>query len=327
MRVGFLGLGLMGTPMALNLARAGVDLTVWNRTPEKTEPLRAAGARVAASPAELIAGSDVVIAMLAGAEAIDAVLGRGGPEFAALGGRTLVHMGTTAPAYSAGLAHDVEAVGGSYVEAPVSGSRVPAERGELAGMIAGEPEAVARVRPLLDPLCATVVECGAVPKALTTKLAVNVFLITLVTGLAESFHFATEHGLDLERFVEVLDNGQMASPISRVKLAKLLGGDLSPQASLADVLQNSVLIDDAARAEGVATPLMSVCLDLYREALTLGPNDDMVGVIRAVRGRARQHSSDHVDYYENPSGNIESGIRKDSISKLGLPLKSNEKTT
>src|SRR4029453_14445634 len=124
MVVGFLGLGVMGVPMALNLARAGTSLVVWSRRPPAEDELLA---RLAPSAAEVIAQADVVLLMLANGEAIDAVLGRGTDEFAALKGRIVCHMGTTAPESSAGLAEDVIAAGGRYVEAPVSGSRKPAE--------------------------------------------------------------------------------------------------------------------------------------------------------------------------------------------------------
>lgn len=128
MHVGFIGLGVMGRPMALRLASAGTPLVVWNRTPERAEPLRAAGAEVAADPAEVFARAEVVLLMLADEAAVDAVLGRGTPALAArVAGRTVVHMGTTSPEYSHAVEADVRAAGGRYVEAPVSGSRVPAE--------------------------------------------------------------------------------------------------------------------------------------------------------------------------------------------------------
>src|SRR5690349_8755407 len=112
----------MGQPMALNLARAGTPLVVWNRTPSRAEPLRAAGATVAPGPAEVFAASDVVLLMLADEPATDEVLGRGTQAFSTrVAGRVIVHMGTTAPGYSRALADEVAAAGGRYVEAPVSG--------------------------------------------------------------------------------------------------------------------------------------------------------------------------------------------------------------
>ncbi|WP_219508426.1 NAD(P)-dependent oxidoreductase [Nonomuraea ceibae] len=286
MDIGFIGLGLMGGPMAVNLARAG-GLVVWNRTPARAEPVRTAGADVAASAAEVFGRAGTILLMLADEAAVDDVLRRGTPEFAArVAGRTVVHMGTTSPAYSAGLDADVRAAGGRYVEAPVSGSRGPAEEGRLVAMLAGDPGAVADVRPLLRPMYHKSVVCGPAPSALLMKLAVNLFLITMVTGLAEATHFAAGHGLDLRRFQEVLATGPMASAVSRGKAAKLVEGELSPQAAVADVLKNNRLIAEAARAAGLASPLLDVCHELFAETLALGHGGlDMAAVIRAIEAR------------------------------------------
>ena len=281
--IGFLGLGVMGQPMALNLARAGTPLTVWNRTAARCEPLRAAGATVAATPAQVFAAAEVVVVMLANAAAIDEVVGAGA---AAAGGRTVVHMGTTAPEYSAGLGARVRAAGGRYVEAPVSGSRRPAEAGELVAMLAGEPADVARVRPLLAPMCRETVECGPVPQALLMKLAVNLFLIGMTTGLAEAVHFADRQGLDLRRLAAVLDAGPMASAVSRVKTAKLVDRDFEVQASVRDVLYNNDLIAESARAAGIASPVLDACRALYAESVALGHGPlDLVAVIHALEAR------------------------------------------
>jgi 3-hydroxyisobutyrate dehydrogenase len=287
MEVGFVGLGLMGRPMALNLVRAGTPLVVWNRTAARCDDLRAAGAKVADDPGELFERTETVILMLAGPEAVDQVLARGTPEFGRrVAGHTIVPMGTTAPGYSRGLEADVRAAGGAYVEAPVSGSRQPAEEGRLVAMLAGEETAVRAVRPLLAPLCHETTVCGQVPGALHMKLAVNLYLITMVTGLAEAVHFAERHGLDLRRFVEVLDKGPMASTVSRGKARKLLDRDLTAQAAVADVLMNNRLVAAAARESGVASPLLDACHALYAETVALGHGRaDMVAVLRAIEER------------------------------------------
>jgi 3-hydroxyisobutyrate dehydrogenase len=285
--VGFIGLGVMGQPMALNLARAGTPMVVWNRTIARCEPLREVGALVAAAPAEVFQRARTVILMLADEAAIDTVLGRGTPRFTAqLAGRTVVHMGTTSAGYSRALDADVRAVGGRYVEAPVSGSRGPAEEGQLVVMLAGDEAAVAEMRPLLGPLCRQTFACGAVPGALLMKLAVNVFLITQVTGLAEAFHFADRHGLDRRRFLDVLDAGPMASSVSRTKAAKLLTRDFGVQAAILDVLKNNRLIAEQAQASGVASPLLDICHALYGETAALGHGDaDMAAVLYAIEAR------------------------------------------
>lgn len=287
MRVGFMGLGNMGLPMALNMVRAGIPLVVWNRSPDRAELLAEAGASVADSPAHVFHDARVVFLMLANGTAIDEVLGRGTSAFAEMvADRTLVHMGTTDASYSERLSKDTTAAGGRYVEAPVSGSRRPAEAGQLVGMVAGPDAAVEAVLPLLAPLCATTVRCGEVPGATRMKLAVNLFLITQVTGLAEAFHFAESNGLDLEVFRSVLDSGPMASDVSRLKLAKLVNRDFEVQASIADVHYNSRLVADAARRAGVSSPLLETCRELFAEAELQGHGHaDMAAVLRAIEAR------------------------------------------
>jgi len=151
--VGFVGLGVMGQPMALNLARAGTRLVVWNRSPAAADPLREAGAAVAASVEDVFERTRIVMLMLVNEAVLDEILQRGTPGFAELVSRhVIVSMGSNSPDYSRGLAADIAAAGGCYVEAPVSGSRKPAETGQLVSLLGGDPETVAEVRPLLSPM-------------------------------------------------------------------------------------------------------------------------------------------------------------------------------
>jgi 3-hydroxyisobutyrate dehydrogenase len=198
--IGFIGLGAMGEAMALNLVKSGTPLVVWNRTPAKALALAAAGAELPHEAADVFAHSQTVILMLADGRAMDKVLARGDRGFAErVNGRTVVHMGTTSTAYSRGLETDIRLAGGRYVEAPVSGSRRPAEAGQLVAMLAGQADAVVDVRPVLAPMCRETMVCGLVPNALLMKLSINLFLISLVTGLAEAVHFAENNGLDLKQ--------------------------------------------------------------------------------------------------------------------------------
>ena len=287
MDVGFIGLGVMGEPMAGNLLRAGTPLVVWNRSPAKSADLREAGARVAATPADVFARTRIVLVMLRDGAAIDAVLGRGKSTFADnVADHTIVHMGTTAPRYSRELEDDVRAAGGRYVEAPVSGSRVPAEQARLVAMLAGEPAAVDEVRPLLTPMCTEAVVCGPVPNGLLMKLAVNILLITTAAGVAEAAHFAQQHGLDLQQFRDVIVAGQLSSMVTREKAAMLVERDFPVRASIANVLENNQLIVDAARDAGIAAPLTEICHALFGETLDLGHGDlDMAAVVHAIEAR------------------------------------------
>ncbi len=285
--MGFIGLGAMGEPMALNLVKAGTPVVVWNRSPSKCCILAAAGAAVASDPAEVFMRCEVVFLMLADGVAMDAVLARDTPAFAdRVNAHTVINMATVAPSYSKALETDIRAAGGRYIEAPVSGSRKPAQEAQLVAMLAGKKEDVASAQPLLAPMCRRAIDCGPSPNALLMKFAVNLFLITMVTGLVEATHFAQRYGLDLEQFVAVLDAGPMASDVSRVKAAKLLARDFAVQGAISNVLENNRLIAGAAREAHVASPLLDVCHALYAETQALGLGaEDMIAVIRAFEQR------------------------------------------
>lgn len=285
--IGFIGLGSMGEPMALNLVKAGTPLMVWNRSASKCRVLADAGASVAKEVADVFAQCDVIFLMLADHSAIDAVLGRNSDAFRErIHSRAIVNTSTVLPSYSKALEADIRAAGGRYVEAPVSGSRKPAEAGQLIGMLSGNAADVASVRYLFEPICRETFLCGEVPGALTMKLAVNLFLITMVTGLAEATHFAQRLGLDLTRFVSILDAGPMASDVSRVKAAKLLARDFARQAGITDVLKNNTLVAVTAREAGIVSPLLDVCHALYGETQALGlGEEDMIAVIQAIEQR------------------------------------------
>lgn len=287
MMIGFIGLGVMGEPMARNLLRSAVPLVVWNRSIDKCKAIEGAGASVATSAREIFARAGIVILMLADETAIDSVLDRDGDAFVSnVADRTIVQMGTVSAEFSANLEADIVRAGGSYVEAPVSGSRKPAEDAQLVAMIAGAPRAVERALPLLNVMCRDAIRCGEVPNASLMKFAVNLFLITMVTGLAEAVQFARQQRLDMEAFRAVLDAGPMASAVSRGKLAKLISGDCSVQAAVFDVLKNNRLIAESARRAGIAAPLLDVCYELFRETYDLGfADDDMIAVIRAIEAR------------------------------------------
>ena len=287
MLVGFIGTGLMGEPMATNLVQAGFDVRVWNRSRPALTRLEAAGATSAATPWDVLRRCDATVLMLSTEDVITDVLRPDSSEFrTAIAGRGLVHMATTSAEFSAYLDEGIRNAGGWYVEAPVSGSRVPAELGQLVAMAGGDNDRLDELEPVLATMCHRVLRCGQPPAGTRMKFAVNIYLIALVTALAEAYHFAQAVHLDLATFVEAINSGQMASPIAAVKLDKLQRGDLSPQAAIPDVYKNNRLIGEAARYARLATPLLDTCHELYREALDNGFADlDMVGVVRAIQMR------------------------------------------
>jgi 3-hydroxyisobutyrate dehydrogenase len=291
-RIGFIGLGAMGEPMARNLARSGHALTVWNRNQARCALLGAEGAVVAPTAADVFAQARIVFLMLSDSDAIDAVLERDTIRFAAhVRSCIVVNTATVSPAFSKELEADIMRAGGAYVEAPVSGSRKPAEAGQLIAMLAGDEAATREVVPLMAPMCRAIIPCGQAPRALQMKLATNIFLIASITGLAEAANFARATGLDLQAWASVVNASQMASDISRIKVEKLLGGDLSAQAAIANVLETNRLVSEAAEQSGVAVPLMNACLSLYQSSTALGHGqEDMIAVVKALEARGMQGS-------------------------------------
>jgi 3-hydroxyisobutyrate dehydrogenase len=268
--------------MATNLLKAGVSLVSWTRSGVLLE-----GAEQAQDVAEVFDRAETVLMMLANGEVMDEVLKRGTDDFPKLvRDRTVVHMGTTSPEYSAGLGNDITKAGGRYVEAPVSGSRGPAENAQLVAMVAGETNDRERIQELIGPMVRQAVDCGPVPNGLLMKLAVNTFLISMVAGLAESFHFAEGHGLDPALLRDVLAAGPMASFVSRGKADMLVERDFPVQAAIADVHYNNRLITGAARRKGIASPLLDVCEELFAETEGLGHGKaDMAAVVTAITAR------------------------------------------
>ncbi len=281
--VGFIGLGTMGFPMARNLLKSGHTLKVWNRTQAKSQELSREGAVVGKTVQDVFEDSDIIFVMLANGHILDQVLDRSDARFSDMvKGKTLVQMGTVLPIYSEALGRDMERAGGQYIEAPVSGSRVPAERGELVAMIAGDSAIRSRITKFLEPMTREIVDCGSVPKAMHTKLAVNTYLIGLVTALVEAIHYATQAGIDLKILEQVLGSGPMANDVMKIKLDKLIRHDFDRQASIHDVLYNAMLITGSATSIQADTPLLNVCEKLFHHVEHNGyGQEDMIAVLKA----------------------------------------------
>lgn len=283
-RIGFIGLGDMGVPMAGRLADAGLNPLVWSRRPESADPVIARRAERAASVDELFDACDRVVLMLAHAEAMDEVLGRGTPDFARrVAGVTLIHMGTTPPGYSEALSAAVIEAGGQYAEVPVSGSTGPAATGDLVAMTAGSHAAIAAAEEIVAHMCRAIVPCGEVPKALQMKLAVNTYLGGLVTGLFEAFNLARKADLDLPTFARILEAGPMSCDLMRMKLPKLLDEDYAPQGSIRQACNNMKMIVDEGARIGAPMPVSQVMRDLVDAAARAGWQDeDMIAMTKVL---------------------------------------------
>ena len=247
-KIGFLGLGEMGTPMATRLRRAGHDLTVWNRTPERTVPLANEGAAVASSPAKAAAGADVVITMLATPEALEQVLfGSEGLATALSPGQVLIDMSTVGPDEVRSVAARLPK-GVSLVDAPVRGSVPQATSGRLEVFVGATDEDYERVRPILEPM-GTVRHTGGPGSGAAMKLVANLALGAAIVTLGEAL--ALGESLDLKR--DVLLAALADSPIGPIVQAKrsnIESGDYAPSFKLRHAAKDLRLVTEAAAARG-----------------------------------------------------------------------------
>lgn len=286
LRVGLIGLGRMGLPIARRLAAVGHDLMVWNRSATSLAQACAAGACAAATPAELVARVDTIVLMLANGDAVDAVLGRRGSALTVdVAGKIILQLGTTSPNYSQALGNAVTASGGRYVEAPVSGSSVPAEQGTLIGMIgASSPGDFTAAEQVMACLASRTFRVGSPPAAMKLKLAVNAFLIPLVSALGQAWRMSDALGLDPVLFGQMLDTSPMASDVSRMKLDKLIRRDFSAQASVDDVAMNAHLILELAAQSNCSMDLVAAAAGLLENARKSGHgSSDMIVLGQTAR--------------------------------------------
>ncbi|TPX08651.1 uncharacterized protein E0L32_009840 [Thyridium curvatum] len=285
MRIGFLGLGIMGTPMALNMARE-FPLIAWNRTAcaKRTQLFESAGARMAKTPADVAEDAEIIFAMFADAKALQSVIASAGFR-ESLRGKTVVNTGTVSVKESRDIAAQIQHAGAAFVEMPVSGSKVPAEQAQLVGLVAGDEDVTHRIEPCVNLMTKATVYCGRdIGAALKMKYSVNLFMITMAVGLAEAVNFAKAQGLDLDAFARATEAGPLVSPYLKMKMPKLVNEDWTPQGHIKNCYHsNTRIIVEAARKEGVRTPLMDVCDDLFRKATEAGlGEEDMMAVIKTI---------------------------------------------
>ena len=236
-KIGFVGLGLMGSRMALNLVRAGYPVIVYNRTPEKTRSLAEAGATVAGSLAEVARNSEIVITMVSDSAALQAVvLGPAGLLDSLQPGAVLIDMSTVDPKVSRQVAEAVRARGAHMLDAPVSGSTMMAEQGSLSIMVGGEESVHERVREVLLKMGSRTTHVGPNGAAASLKPAVNIVIGVTMQVLAESIVLAERAGVAPEIAVEVLSNSAVASPFLKYKASQLLQ-PLGPAAFTASMMQ------------------------------------------------------------------------------------------
>lgn len=289
--VSLLGTGILGTPIALRLASTGLEVTVWNRTASKAEPLREAGLEVAGTAAGALLASPVAILMLADAPAIREVL-FAAEALAALAGRTVVQMGTIGPDESRAFAAQVASAGGEWVEAPVLGSIPQADSGTLQVMVGGTAVQLERLGPLLARLGTDVRHVGNVGSAAALKLALNQLIGSLTAAFATSLAYVRAEGLDAETFMEILRPSALYAPTFDKKLGRMLDAEYAnPTFGLRLLRKDIDLFIRGARAAGVEPQVAQAVLAVADTALAKGFADGdyaalAEGLVTALPARA-----------------------------------------
>jgi 3-hydroxyisobutyrate dehydrogenase-like beta-hydroxyacid dehydrogenase len=282
-KIGFLGLGIMGTPMAANLLKAGYPIMVYNRTPEKADPLVNRGAGLASSPQVLAKAADVVIAMVTGPEAINDLLW--GPEGA--GGafnhsKVFINMSSVAPAYTRQLAQELEPSGVIFIDAPVSGTKKPAEDGTLLILASGPQGKVEELEPLLLAMGKKMIYCGVAGQGSMMKMFINLLLGMMMEGFAEVLNFGRLGGLSLEAMVDTVYSGPLNCAMFQMKASNLENNTYPTAFPLKHMTKDAKFVVDTAFEMGAPVPVGQVLLHLYRAGVAQGWGDEDISAIARV---------------------------------------------
>jgi len=279
-RVAVLGTGIMGSAMARNLLRAGLAVTVWDRSPEATAGLEREGARAAGSPAEAVRDADVVITMLPTAAVVESVMFGDRVAEAFRPGAVWAQMGTIGVEATEQTAARLEKVrpGVLFVDAPVSGSKGPAEQGQLL-ILASGPDAAKE--PLSEPFAAigrNTVWLGAAGQGSRMKLVVNAYMSTLIEGVAEAVELARRLDIDVAALDAAIEGGPLDAPIADAKLHKIATSDYAPEFPLQWALKDVDLALDAGGGTGL--PLLAALSSQWHAVVDAGHGREDVSAAR-----------------------------------------------
>ena len=291
--VAFIGLGIMGGPMAANLVTAGFDVTGYNRSPEKVKALVEAGGRGADSVAEAVRGADVIVTIVPDSPDVEEVTGGDDGIFAhAQDGALYIDMSSIRPDVAVRVAQAGRATGLRVLDAPVSGGEAGAIEGSLSIMVGGEPEDVEAARPVLDALGKTIVHVGPAGSGQTVKAANQLIVAANIQVLAEAVVFLEAYGVDTKAALEVLGGGLAGSTVLQRKGTNMLTREFAPGFRLALHHKDLGIVTSAAREAGVVIPLGAVVSQLVAALVARGDGGlDHSGLLKLVvelSGRANK---------------------------------------
>lgn len=292
MKVGFIGLGIMGHAMANNLLKAGHELVIYNRTKDKAKDLILAGATWADSPRLAAAQVMTLFSMLATPEAVEeTALGSDGFLAGLARGSLWVDQSTVNPSFVKEMARTVEALGIRYVEAPVMGSRAPAESGQLTILAGGSPEDIAEVQPLLDLIGRKTIHLGAHGMAASMKLVVNMIMGASMLLFTEGFTLGEAQGISRDKLYEVLLDAPMVAPYIKGKKEKFENGDYSPDFPLKHLQKDLHLAAVTAYENGAAMPMANTAKEIYRLAMRAGLADEDFSAVFGMLNRGKDDTA------------------------------------
>ncbi|MBI1388762.1 MAG: NAD-binding protein [bacterium] len=286
-RYGFVGLGIMGNAMATNLLKAGFQVTVWNRNPSRCDSLAALGAQVAESPRETAAASDVTFAMLSDpAASLEVCFGSEGVLRGIRPGCGYIESSTIDAATSRSISEAVKKQGGRYLEAPVSGSKKPAEDGALIFLAAGDESLYQETAAAFDAMGKKHLFLGEVGQGARMKLVINMILGGMMATFCEGLALGEKSGLDGGLILEILDAGAAANPMFRVKGAPMLKGEFPASFPLKHMQKDMHLALACGDELGLPLHCTATANEIYKQARAAGSEDeDFSAIFQVIKQR------------------------------------------
>ena len=271
MNAAFLGLGIMGSRMAANLLRAGHTLSVWNRTPARSAALESLGARIASTPAEAVRGVEVAFTMLSTPEVVETTaLGQDGFLAALPTGALWVDSSTTDPAFARRMAALANERGVRFMDAPVTGSKIPAEQGQLRFLVGASPADLEQVRPLLEKMGNTIVHVGDPGMGASLKLVFNLMVGQAMLAFAEGMALGEALGIPQQRLLDISLGGPLVPPLLSTKRSKIESGDYEADFPMQWLRKDLHLAALTAYQNGVSLPQTNTAKEIYQLAVQAG---------------------------------------------------------
>lgn len=291
-KIGFIGIGLMGKGMSLNLVKAGYPVTVWNRTESKTKPIVEAGAKLAKSPREVAENSDVVISIVTGSNDVkEVLLGENGAIHGAKKGDVFIDMSTISPIATVEIAGELAKKGVEMLDAPVSGGVIGADKGTLSIMVGGKEEVFNQCNPILEKMGGTTY-IGGNGDGQVCKAVNQILVGVTMLGVAEALVFAAKAGVDVEKVHQAVSGGAAGSWQLTNNGARVLKGDMSPGFKIKDYLKDLGIIMETADVNKMPLPATSLVLQMFRHCQAENMlQDGTQAVVKAVEKLASKNLS------------------------------------